>query len=145
VLAVLRRATDAGRAEDALQEAWIRAARAVSRFDGRSTFRTWLTGIALNCVREERRRPAAAPAPDDEAALLAALPAREAGTALRIDLERALHALPDGYRMVVVLHDVWGYDHAEVAHMLGIEESSSRSQLARARRVVRRWLEGGAR
>jgi len=127
-------------AEDALQEAWLRAARSLDRFDGRSTLRTWLTGIALNCAREGRRsRGGPAPA---EADAPPAPPSGPASGDLRLDLERAVDALPEGYRLVLVLHDVWGHGHAEIAAMLGIAEATSRSQLARARRLVRQRLEG---
>ena len=57
------------------------------------------------------------------------------------DLERAISELPDGYREVLVLHDVEGYTHKEIAAMLGIEEGTSKSQLSRARRAMRTLLD----
>ena len=62
----------------------------------------------------------------------------------RLDLEAAVRALPDGYREVVVLHDVNGYTHAEIAALLQIEEGTSKSQLARGRERLRNRL-GAAR
>jgi RNA polymerase sigma-70 factor (ECF subfamily) len=58
----------------------------------------------------------------------------------RLDLERALGRLADGYRAVVVLHDVEGHTHEEIARILGIDPGTSKSQLSRARRMLREWL-----
>lgn len=58
-----------------------------------------------------------------------------------LDLREAIAALPDGYRAALVLHDVEGYTHDDVASLLGIDVGTSKSQLARARRSLRRWLE----
>ena len=63
--------------------------------------------------------------------------ARAARPPESLDLERALAALPSGYRTVIVLHDVEGWTHAEIAERLGIEEGTSKSQLARARARLR--------
>ena len=122
-------------AEDAVQETWIRAAERLPDFRFESSLRTWLIGILINCCRESRRRelPAAPPPPDDS------IP-EGPGAAGRLDLERAVADLADGYRHVLVLHDVMGYTHAEVAMLLGIEEGTSKSQLFLARRALRRRL-----
>ena len=127
--------------EDLLQEVWIRAAASLEAFRWESTLRTWLCGIAVNCWRELRRgRGGIALAPElpdlpDEA------PVPEAE---RVDLERAVRALPDGFREVLVLHDVHGYTHREIAELLGIEEGTSKSQLSRGRRSLREALENRA-
>jgi len=118
-------------AEEIVQETWIRAARTFGRFGWRSSLRTWLTSIAINVSRENRRsgralreglpEPAAPPeAPD-----------------LRADLERALADLPEGYREVLVLHAIEGFTHREIACILGIDEGTSKSQLFHARRAMR--------
>ena len=60
----------------------------------------------------------------------------------RMDLERAVASLPDGYREVLVLHDVEGYTHEEIAGLLGIDRGTSKSQLSRARRELRARLSG---
>jgi RNA polymerase sigma-70 factor (ECF subfamily) len=62
-------------------------------------------------------------------------------TVARVDLERAIATLPDGYREVLILHDIFGYTHEEVGVMLHIESGTSKSQLSRARNVLRRWLD----
>lgn len=125
-------------AEDAVQEAWVRAVRGWSRFHGTASLRTWLTGIVLRCCWEETRRgarrreeplgePAPPPPPD---------------AALRLDLLRQVGSLPRGYREVLLLHDVEGFTHAEIGDLLGIGEGTSKSQLFRARRALRGKLEG---
>ena len=114
-------------AEDAVQEAWVRAVAALPRFEWRSTLRTWLSGFVVNCCREKRRTP---------------LPPREEEGAVapfdeRIDVLRALEALPEGYREVLLLHDSHGYTHEEIAAMLDIQPGTSRSQLHHARAAMR--------
>jgi RNA polymerase sigma-70 factor (ECF subfamily) len=66
-----------------------------------------------------------------------------AATFTDIDLERALAALADGYRQVLLLHDVWGLTHDEVGRTLGIDAGTSKSQLSRARRVLKERLLAG--
>jgi RNA polymerase sigma-70 factor (ECF subfamily) len=118
---------DGADAEEVVQETWTVAAERLANFHGESSLRSWLTGIALNRCREALRRAARAPA---------------AG-ASRLDLERALAALPPGYREVLVLHDVEGYSHLEIAEILGVAPGTSKSQLSHARRALRAQL-GGA-
>ena len=59
----------------------------------------------------------------------------------RIDLERAISLLPPGFRTVLVLHDIEGFKHAEIAERLGVTEGTSKSQLFSARRAMRRLLD----
>ena len=120
-------------ADDAVQETWIRVARRPEPLRTATAPRAWLCAIVINCCREQRRgRLREVEAPE----------AVEFVVGVRIDLETALRALPDGFREVLVLHDVEGHTHEEIAHLLGIEASTSRSQLARARERLRRNLEG---
>jgi RNA polymerase sigma-70 factor (ECF subfamily) len=58
-----------------------------------------------------------------------------------LDLERAIAALPQGARSVLVLHDIEGYKHNEIGEMLGIAVGTSKAQLHRARRLLREWME----
>ena len=122
-------------AEDALQDAWIRAAERFERFRWESSLSTWLCGIAVNCCRERMKRSQSESAQVDDPEVA---PAANHWQAL--DLERAIAELPCGARTVLVLHDVQGYTHEEIGRLLEIEPSSSRSQLVRARRALRRWL-----
>ena len=130
---------DRGEAEEIVQMTWLRAAQGLDGFEWRSSLATWLTGIAVNCARERRRARPPDPAP---LAALDTLPAPVTAPGLRLDLERAIAALPDGYRDVVVLHDVEGLTHAEVAAALGIAVGTAKSQLFHGRRALRRWLGG---
>lgn len=136
----LGRVRDPQAAESTLQETWLRAIRSLERFDGRSTLRTWLVGIARNCCRERARRAArlhlvADPDPTTPA------PGTTSGQGL--DLERAVAGLPERARSVLLLHDVEGCTHAEIGDILDIEPGTSKSQLSRARRLLRRALSGG--
>ncbi|MBV8200586.1 MAG: RNA polymerase sigma factor [Acidobacteria bacterium] len=128
-----------GEAEDAVQEAWVRAAGALATFSWRSSLRTWLVGITINCCREilRVRSPRFQLAAEPEPLAGAAGAAGAATTAERLDLERAIERLPDGYRAVLVLHDIEGLTHAEIAGRLGIDPGTSKSQLSRARRALR--------
>lgn len=124
-----------------VQETWIRAVETLDRFSWRSSFPTWLHGIAFNVVREERRRRLGRPdslGHDDISAgeitnSAAVSPNSRVDPEARIDLERALAQLPVGRRTVLVLHDLYGHPHAEVAAALGISIGTSKSQLHDAR------------
>jgi RNA polymerase sigma-70 factor (ECF subfamily) len=130
-------------AEDVVQETWLRAASSLDRFRWESAFSTWLTGIGLNQARDFLRRAGRRPVyeGDPEAVLSVAATVGAGSHAERVDLERAIALLPDGYRTVFVLHDMEGYAHAEIAARLEISEGTSKSQLFHARRALRAWLE----
>lgn len=119
-------------ADDATQEAWVRAIAGLGSFRRQSAFGTWLIGIGLRCTLEIlRRRGPLLPEPGLETA------GRSDDPAHGLDLERALAQLAPGYRAVVLMHDVEGYTHAEIAALLDIDEGTSKSQLSRARRHLR--------
>ncbi len=122
-------------ASDLLQETWIRAARRLTSFRGDAQFRTWLMGVALNCYREWRRRQGRdEPAEPDVAAC-------HATDELDSDVRRVLLGMPDAFREILVLHDIEGYTHDEIARLIGIEPGTSKSRLSRARELFRRrWL-----
>ena len=127
---VARRSADA---EDVVQEAWMRAVRQLHAFRRESTLRTWLVGIAIRCALEaSRRRPQLSIEEADLPIMTAAPPP--------LDLDAAIAALADGYRQVLILHDLHGYTHAEIAALLDIDEGTSKSQLSRSRAAVRRWF-----
>ena len=130
-----------GEADEIVQEAWLRAAPALASFRWSSSLKTWLSGFVVNVWRERFRSSGR-----EEFALRdASDPADPAPSAPieRIDLERAVAALPGGYRAVLVLHDVEGFTHEEIAGRLGIEAGTSKSQLARARQAMRVELSRG--
>jgi RNA polymerase sigma factor (sigma-70 family) len=131
-------------AEDVVQETWIRAVEGLAGFRWDASLRTWLCGIALNLCRGifRRRDRDWIRAPDMDAVTDAVEDAPARSPEAVIDLERALARLPDGYRTVLVLHDLEGYRHDEIATALGTSTGTSKSQLHRARRAVRRMLGG---
>jgi RNA polymerase sigma-70 factor (ECF subfamily) len=140
MLAVVWRYLDGDRtdAEDVVQEAWIRASEKLASFRWESALRTWLVGIAINCARNRKR---ATKSRDVDLAEVVDLPSPPGvSDVTNLDVERAVARLPEGYREVLILHDVFGYTHDEIARMLGVESGTSKSQLSRARSSVRRWL-----
>ncbi len=97
-----------------------------------------MLGIGLNVARDSlRRRGKARRAPEE---LLTDLQKSHSTHETRIDIERAIRMLPDDCRMVLVLHDVEGMKHHEIAERLGIPVGTTKSQLFRARRMIRDWL-----
>lgn len=124
--------------EEIVQETWVRAVRGLDRFEGRSGLRSWLNGIAARCAAEAARKSARLVASDAAVAAAASPEAPEPA----VDLERAVAALPSGFRTVLLLHDLEGYTHAEIADVLGISAGTSKSQLSRARARVRAALGG---
>lgn len=134
-------------AEDVVHDAWIRAIERLEVFEWRSALRTWLCGFVVKRWREVRRGRDSPGATDEMAApagadrqLEPSADQRLEGTADRVDLERAVRRLADGYREVLVLHDIQGFTHEEIGTLLGIETGTSKSQLSRARRALRRML-----
>jgi RNA polymerase sigma-70 factor, ECF subfamily len=128
-------------AEDAVQDTWLKATERLGTFRWESSFGTWLCAIGVNVVREAARRRSRRPEvawPEDHD------PPR--ATPLErvdpMDLERAIQDLPEGYRTVLVLHDVEGYTHEEIGASLGIAAGTSKSQLFWARQAVRAALGG---
>jgi RNA polymerase sigma factor (sigma-70 family) len=133
-------------AEDVVQDTWLKATSSLDRFRWESSFGTWLTGIGLNQARDHLRRSGRRPVYEGDPEEVLARVRVESGPVVdRIDLERAITLLPDGYRTVFVLHDMEGYAHAEIAARLEISEGTSKSQLFHARRTLRALLEPAAR
>lgn len=126
-------------AEDLVQETWIRAVESISAFRGEAQFGTWLVRIGIHVSQDflKRARPVLVSL-DGEAGPFA----RDPMVAERLDLERVIACLPDGYRTVLLLHDVEGFTHAEIGEMLGIAEGTSKSQLNAARRQAQALFEG---
>ncbi len=140
---VSRWTDDGDAADDLCQETWLRAFRALPGFREEANFGTWIHTIARNLAIGKGR--------DAERSdrLLADHPFPTAtppeSVELRIDLRRAVDALPAGMRTVLWLHDVEGHKHAEIASQLGIAEGTSKSQLFKARAQVRQYMLGRSR
>jgi RNA polymerase sigma-70 factor (ECF subfamily) len=128
-------------AEDLLQEIFLQAYRKLDGFKGDAAIGTWLYRLAINrCldfVRSRQAKMDRATDPLDSKACRGTV-----DPSVRLDLDRALRQLPAGYREAFVLHDVEGFDHKEVAVMLGIAEGTSRSQVFKARMKLRALLNG---
>ena len=141
----LRLSADAVRAEELTQDAFVRAWERLRTFRGESAFSSWLHRLAVNVFlaarRAERRRTERVMTSDDPAALDRGAGEGGAAPGLGIDIERAIAALPAGAREVFVLHDVEGYQHREIAELVGIAEGTSKAQLFRARRLLRELLD----
>ena len=139
----LRMAGDAAHAKELVQDVFVRAWEKLDTFRGESAFASWLHRLAVNVVLMDRRllaRRAEEPLPDEEGSQGGARAAKEAPPELRMDLEAAIAALPAMMRQVLVLHDLEGYQHGEIAQLLGVVEGTSKSHLHHARRKLREAL-----
>src|SRR5689334_9776519 len=144
VHAVCRRiVNDPDDALDATQEALIAAARGIARFDGRSRFTTWLYRIATNAAIDELRRRRRRPVPQEELPEpRAAAPDGTGAVDARLDVDAALAALPEDYRVAVVLRDLCDLDYAEIADVLDVPPGTVRSRIARGRAALHAELGG---
>ena len=130
-------------AQECTQEAFVRAFARLDRFRGVAALGTWLTRIAvtvsLNAVRRRRRRADRELGLDEVAQLHANEPSGIEPD-LRERVARSIEALPEIYRITVVLHDVEGYTHAEIGSLLGVPEGTCKTRLFVARRKLREML-----
>src|SRR5918999_1550370 len=127
-------------AEDAVQDGFLHAFRALGRFRPGEPFGAWLHRIVANAALDlQRRRKVRSAGVLPETV---ALPFRDPAESdeLRRRLATALERLPERQRAVIVLHDVEGFRHAEIGEMLGIPEGTARSDLHHARAALRRML-----
>lgn len=142
---------DVARAEQATQDAFVRAWEKLSSFRGESRFSTWMHRLTVNVVLGEHRVLRRWVAFDDElqsgadgdggsSGLDPIEPVRHDDIGSRIDLERALAKLPKGARTVLMLYDVEGYQHEEISELTGIAVGTSKAQLHRARRLLQAML-----
>ena len=149
----LRMVGNRAEAEDLTQEAFILLLRKVETFRGESAFRTWMFRLVTNVVLMHlRRRKSAAHEisldEDTNSGTECQAPPKEFGAADckligaidRISLERAIWELPRGFRLVFLLHDVEGFNHVQIAGMLGLAVGTSKSQLHKARCRLRLLL-----
>ena len=131
---------DRDRMDDVLQEAYVKAFKALPRFRGEAKLGTWLYRIAYNAAVDELRRSRRS----DELPLDERLPSATSDPADiaggRGDLSRALAALPPEERAAVLLVDAQGFDYRETARVLGIPEGTVASRLNRARASLRTAL-----
>lgn len=138
----LRMVRDETEAEDLTQEAFVRAWKKLGTFRGDSAFSTWLHRLTVNLVltnrRSHTRRLSRVTTTDDLTRF--DKKGRESRPDLRMDLEHAIAQLPAGARKVFILHDVEGYRHREIAEMMGLATGTTKAQLHRARKLLRKVL-----
>lgn len=140
--ASLRITGDYAEAEDVLQESFLSAFRELHTYKGDSSFGSWLKRIvinkSINCLRNRRLQLVPlAEQHDGAAAEEARIPGEQDDVQWRADvLRRCIQELPDGYRVVLTLYLLEGYDHGEIAAIMGITESTSKSQYSRARKKL---------
>lgn len=147
----LRMAGNTEEAEDLTQQAFLQAYKKLDTFREESRFYTWLHRLAVNVVLMRFRKKRVLKEdpleelsePDSRTSAWHGTTGRSAdATALvvidRVDMERALNRLPSGFRTVLVLHDIEGYEHVEISGLLGCSIGTSKSQLHRARQRMRK-------
>ena len=141
-LLCMRMAGDEAMAEELAQEAFVRAWQKLGSFRGESAFSTWLHRLTVNVVLGNRRSTARREARVKPVAeeVLADVAVNDSWPADAIDLTRAISGLPEGARTVFVLHDVEGFRHHEISRLLGVAEGTSKAQLHRARKLLRKAL-----
>jgi RNA polymerase sigma factor (sigma-70 family) len=141
LLAAVRRllASDSTAAEDVLQQAWVNAIAALGKFRRDASFTTWMHRIAIRTALDHlRTRTTLRDCATDIVMAELVAPANDLDG--QLDLERVIGQLPAGCRSVLVLHDIEGFTHEEIAASLGIAVGTSKAHLFRARRLLRRWL-----
>ena len=146
----LRMTGNTAAAEDLTQEAFLQLFRKIATFRGESAFSTWLHRMSVNVVLMQLRKKGLPVVPidetmegEDEGSVRkepGAPDERLAGSIDRLHLQRAVDELPPGYRTIFVLHDVEGYEHNEIAGMIGCSIGNSKSQLHKARIKLRELL-----
>jgi RNA polymerase sigma-70 factor (ECF subfamily) len=148
----LRMVNNPADAEDLMQEAFLQLFRKIGTFRGESAFSTWLHRMTVNVVLM-RLRKKSLPTDSLEETLdpdaensspkrdVGAPDLRLSGAVDRVNLERSIEQLPPGYRTVFVLHDVQGYEHNEIANIMGCSVGNSKSQLHKARTRLRELLQ----
>ncbi|HET9407144.1 MAG TPA: sigma-70 family RNA polymerase sigma factor [Candidatus Sulfotelmatobacter sp.] len=147
----LRMTANTAEAEDLAQEAFLQLYRKIGTFRGESAFSTWLHRLSVNVVLMHLRKKSLPVVSLEEATQGGAeedTPKKDfggedmvlAGSIDRLQLQRAVDDLPPGYRTIFVLHDVHGYEHNEIAEMVGCSIGNSKSQLHKARLKLRDLL-----
>jgi RNA polymerase sigma-70 factor (ECF subfamily) len=143
----MRMVHDFSLAEDLTQETFLQLHRKLTSFRGNSLFTTWLHRITVNIVLMRLRKrvlpvvsldQVMTDIPEEHAARSFGTRDRvQVGVVDRVAIERAVGTLAEGYRNVFLLHDVYGFQHDEIASLQGCSLGNSKSQLHQARRALR--------
>ena len=139
----LRMSGDGQEAVELVQDVFVRAWERLGSFRGDSLFTTWLHRLAVNLILQDRRSKGRRRAREVTSSDLEYFgrTARRSMPGTRVDLERAIAALPDKARRVLVLRDVEGYKYAEIAHMTGVSLGTVKAQIHRARGLIKEKLD----
>lgn len=146
----LRMVGEATEAEDLTQEAFLQMFRKIGTFRGEAAFSTWLHRLTVNLVLMRLRKKSLWTASLDDSGSdsedtrppeVGSDDSTLVGSVDRLTLEKAIESLPPGYRIVFQLHDVEGYEHREIAGMIGCSVGNSKSQLHKARMRLRELLQ----
>jgi RNA polymerase sigma-70 factor (ECF subfamily) len=141
VYSVVRRLVgDDDLADDVSQDAWVRAFEKLHLFRGDAAFGTWMHRLAVNAALNRLRRTSRRTEVEGSAELRSVVQGTDDMVLNQRVLALAMDRLPDGYRRVLVLHDVEGMKHDEIAERLGIATGTSKSQLHKARARMREFL-----
>lgn len=137
----LRIVQDEAEAADVLQEAFIDAFTRLNSFRQESTFGLWMKQIVVNKSISTLRKRKLELQPLEDGEAIADEGQEEDDTAFQVEaIKTAINQLPDGYRLVLTLYLLEGYDHEEIAHILRISEATSRSQFLRGKRKLLDYL-----
>ena len=141
VFGLVTRIVGSGESEEVAQEVFVRIYRGLAKFRGESALSTWIYRLSVNAALTHvtRRKPRWTDG-DEALGRIAAPEVARRDPNLAARLERALEALPPGYRAVLVLHDVKGLSHEECADIMGCRIGTSKSQLHKARAKMRELL-----
>lgn len=144
VYSVVRRLVgDDDLADDVSQDAWVRAFEKLHLFRGDAAFGTWMHRLAVNSALNRLRRKSRRTEIENAAETKTVTGGADDVVLNQRVLALAMDKLPDGYRKVLVLHDVEGLKHEEIAERLGIAAGTSKSQLHKARARMRQFLSPG--
>jgi RNA polymerase sigma factor (sigma-70 family) len=129
-------------AEDVLQEAFVSAFKNLESYRGDATFGAWLKRIVVNkAINVIKKRKQYVIAQEENFDVPAEEPGADYMPELSVDkVRKCIEMLPDGYRSVLSLYLLEGYDHEEIAGIMGITESTSKSQLNRAKGKLKELL-----
>ncbi len=134
----LRMSGEPERAERLTQDAFVRAWLGLPAYRGEARFSTWIHRIAVNVVLEDHRSTSRRQRHEAVSLTYPAVAAED--TEARMEIERAIASLPDGARLMVVLHDIEGYRYEEIAELTGVALGTVKSQIHRGRRLLREAL-----
>jgi RNA polymerase sigma-70 factor (ECF subfamily) len=143
----IRIVNDSAQAEDIMQEAFLEAFRQIDSYRGESSFGTWLKKIVINKSIDEVRKAkdvisideidVEVPVQNDDENYIQVLSTRVE------EIRKAIHALPDSYRIILSLYLLEGYDHEEIAQILDISYNLSRTRYSRARKKLLEYIGAG--